>query len=94
MEYLIGIGLAVAVAGLAAGVGFDHDRSFAPTILIVIASYYVLFAAIGDRTTPCGRVSCCERILASGGNRLQQQSVAHTPLPCSRMESSISFTAR
>jgi hypothetical protein len=32
---------------LAAGVGFDRDRSFAPIVLIVIASYYVLFAVIG-----------------------------------------------
>jgi hypothetical protein len=28
--------------------GFDRDRSFTPTVLIVIASYYVLFALIGD----------------------------------------------
>jgi len=44
MEYLIGLVLALAVAGLATSVGFDRDRSFAPTVLIVIASYYVLFA--------------------------------------------------
>src|SRR4029450_3442457 len=47
MEYFIGVFLALAVAGLAAGVGFDRDRSFAPIILIVVASYYVLFAIIG-----------------------------------------------
>ena len=47
MEYLIGILLALSVAGLAAGAAFDRDRSFAPTILIVVASYYVLFAVIG-----------------------------------------------
>ncbi|MGH9629654.1 MAG: hypothetical protein ACRD7E_15165 [Bryobacteraceae bacterium] len=47
MEYLIGVVVAVAVAGLAAGMGFDRDRSFAPVVLIVIAFYYVLFAAIG-----------------------------------------------
>src|SRR3954465_10399337 len=27
-------------------VGFDRDRAFYPTVLIVIASYYVLFAAM------------------------------------------------
>jgi hypothetical protein len=30
-----------------AGFEFDRDRSFAPTVLIVIASYYVLFAVHG-----------------------------------------------
>ncbi|HMI20132.1 MAG TPA: hypothetical protein VK533_11355 [Sphingomonas sp.] len=44
---LIGITLAVAVAAFAALAGFDRDRSFYPTLLIVIASCYVLFAAIG-----------------------------------------------
>jgi hypothetical protein len=47
MKYLIGLILAVVVAGLAAIVGFDRDRAFYPTILIVIASYYVLFAVMG-----------------------------------------------
>lgn len=47
MEYLIGLILAVVVAGLATVVGFDRDRAFYPTILIVIASYYVLFAVMG-----------------------------------------------
>jgi hypothetical protein len=27
-------------------VGFDRDRAFYPTVMIVIASYYVLFAAM------------------------------------------------
>jgi hypothetical protein len=27
--------------------GFDRDRAFYPTLLIVVASYYVLFAAMG-----------------------------------------------
>src|SRR6185295_14419115 len=47
MEYLIGLALAGGVAGLAASLGFDRDRSFAPTALIVIAAYYVLFAVMG-----------------------------------------------
>jgi len=46
MEYLIGVTLALAVAGFAAVVGFDRDRAFYPTVLIVIAAYYVLFAAM------------------------------------------------
>jgi hypothetical protein len=35
------------VAGLASTVGFDRERAFYPTVMIVIASYYVLFAAMG-----------------------------------------------
>ena len=47
LSCLIGITLAAAVAAFAALVGFDRDRSFYPTLLIVTASCYVLFAAIG-----------------------------------------------
>ena len=47
MEYLIGLILSLAVAVFAVAIGFDRERAFYPTVLIVIASYYVLFAAIG-----------------------------------------------
>ena len=47
MEYLIGAGLALAISALATCAGFDHDRAFYPTVLIVIASYYGLFAVMG-----------------------------------------------
>jgi hypothetical protein len=47
MEYLIGLILSLAVAGLAVIIGFDRERAFYPTVLIVIASYYVLFAVMG-----------------------------------------------
>ena len=47
MEYLIGLILSLAVAGFATVIGFDRERVFYPTVLIVIASYYVLFAAAG-----------------------------------------------
>jgi hypothetical protein len=50
MEYIIGVILTFAVAGFAAVIGFDHDRAFYPTVLIVIASYYSLFAAMGAST--------------------------------------------
>ena len=49
MEYLIGAILGLAAAGFANLVGFDRERSFPSTVLIVIASYYVLFAAMGTR---------------------------------------------
>lgn len=45
-EYLIGSLLALGVGLSASSLGFDRDRSFYPVILIVIASYYMLFAAI------------------------------------------------
>ena len=47
MEYLSGIGLALAVSVAATLVGLDRDRAFYPTILAVIASLYGLFAIIG-----------------------------------------------
>jgi hypothetical protein len=47
MPYVIGIVLSVGVALLLGRwVGFDRDRAFYPTVLIVIASYYVLFAVM------------------------------------------------
>ena len=47
MEYLIGLIVTLAVVGFAVVVGFDRERAFYPTVLIVIAFYYVLFAAEG-----------------------------------------------
>ena len=47
MEIFIGIVLALAVSAFGTLVGFDRDRVFYPTILIVIALLYALFAAIG-----------------------------------------------
>jgi len=47
MEYLIGVILTLAVAAFAFLVGFDRERAFYPTVLIVIASYYALFAVMG-----------------------------------------------
>jgi len=62
MEYLIGLILALAVAGLAALTGFDRERAFYPTLLIVIASYYVLFAAMGAS----GRTLVIESVVGVG----------------------------
>jgi hypothetical protein len=39
MPYVIGIVLSLGVAFFAKSVGFDRDRAFYPTLLIVIASY-------------------------------------------------------
>ena len=47
MAYLVGALLALAVGGLGTVVGLDRDRAFYPTIMIVIAFYYILFAVMG-----------------------------------------------
>ena len=47
MAYVVGIVLALLVSVMARLVGFDRDRAFYPTVLMVIASYYVLFAVMG-----------------------------------------------
>ncbi|MCY7271547.1 MAG: hypothetical protein LH485_05785 [Sphingomonas bacterium] len=51
MPSLIGLGLAVSMAIFARITGLDRDRAFYPVALIVIASYYILFAVVGgDRS--------------------------------------------
>ena len=47
LPVMIGIVLALVVGLLATVIGFDRDRSLYPVILIVIASYYCLFAVMG-----------------------------------------------
>lgn len=47
MPYVIGLLLALGVAVFARLVGLDRDRAFYPTVMIVIALLYVLFAAMG-----------------------------------------------
>ena len=44
---LVGVLTAVAIAALARSTRFDQDRSFYPTVLVVIAAYYILFAVMG-----------------------------------------------
>ena len=46
MGYLVGVLIALTVSAGARVVRLDRDRAFYPTVLIVIASYYVLFAAM------------------------------------------------
>ena len=51
MEYLIGVVLAAATCvffGMLAG--FDRERLFYPMMLPLIATYYILFAAMGSST--------------------------------------------
>src|SRR5438309_1023175 len=61
MEYVIGLFLSLAVAGFAIIVGLDRERAFYPTVMIVIALYYVLFAVMA----PSGRPLVDEIVAAS-----------------------------
>jgi hypothetical protein len=47
MEYLVGFGLALAAALFARFTGLERDRAFYPTVMIVIALTYGLFAVMG-----------------------------------------------
>lgn len=54
MAYLIGVVLALAVSLFAKLVGLDKDRAFYPTVLVVVASYYDLFAVMAGSTQAIG----------------------------------------
>jgi hypothetical protein len=47
LAYLVGALLALGVGVLGTVVGLDRDRAFYPTIMIVIAALYILFAVMG-----------------------------------------------
>jgi hypothetical protein len=48
MEYIVGVALALGAGLFTTVAGLDRDRALYPAILIVVASYYDLFAAMGD----------------------------------------------
>ena len=50
MALLVGTLLAFAVGLMATAVGLDRDRAFYPTVTIVIAFLYALFAVMGAST--------------------------------------------
>lgn len=47
MGLAIGVSLALIVGVLFTTLRFDRDRAFYPTVMIVIAAYYILFAVMG-----------------------------------------------
>jgi len=47
MAYAVGIAVALIVSLFARLTGLDRDRAFYTTVAIVVASYYLLFAAMG-----------------------------------------------
>ena len=48
--FLVGAALAVAIGAMGTLVGLDRDRAFYPTVMMVIACLYILFAVIGGST--------------------------------------------
>ncbi len=46
MPTFVGLTVALAVAGFARITGLDRDRAFYPVVLIVVASYYLLFSVM------------------------------------------------
>lgn len=51
MALSIGLALSLGVAVFGRRAGLDRDRAFYATVVIVVASYYVLFAVLGGSTT-------------------------------------------
>ena len=50
MALVVGVVLAFAVGVFGTVLGLDRDRAFSPVVMIVIASYYALFAVMGGST--------------------------------------------
>ena len=50
MALFVGVAGAIAAGIFATWLGLDRDRSFYPTVMIVIALLYALFAVIGGST--------------------------------------------
>lgn len=47
MALLLGVAVALAVGMFGSITGLDRERAFYPTTLVVVASYYILFAVMG-----------------------------------------------
>jgi hypothetical protein len=48
MAYVVGIVIGLLTSLFARVTRFDRDRAFYPTVLVVVALYYILFAAMGE----------------------------------------------
>ena len=47
MQYVIGFVMAIGIGVMATTSGLDREKAFYTTVLIVVGSYYALFAAMG-----------------------------------------------
>jgi hypothetical protein len=62
----IGVVLALGVSAYARWIGFDRDRAFYPTVVIVIAFYYVLFSAMsGNPSSMIPEISIASLFVAA-----------------------------
>jgi hypothetical protein len=57
MAFVVGLILALLISVFARLTGLDRDRAFYPTLLIVIALYYILFAVMGGSARALGAES-------------------------------------
>lgn len=73
---LIGVLTAIAIAALATYTRFDQDRSFYATVLVVIASYYILFAVVGGS----GQALLWELVAAIAFSAVAIIGALHMPL--------------
>lgn len=81
MEYLIGVALAVVVCAFATLAGFDRDRVFYPTLVPVVASYYVLFAVWEFQGRDRGGVPDSRRVSRAGRGRVQEEPLGDCGCP-------------
>lgn len=54
MPFLIGVAVALAVGVFGSLTGLDRERAFYPTILVAVASYYILFAVMSGSLQALG----------------------------------------
>jgi hypothetical protein len=73
---VVGVLLAVGIAALAKFTRFDEDRSFYSTVLIIIASYYVLFAVLGG----VGHALVWELVIAIAFSTAAILGALHAPI--------------
>jgi hypothetical protein len=51
MEYVVGVALALGATVFGRSTGLDRDRAFYPVVVVIVASYYNLFAAMGGEAS-------------------------------------------
>ena len=65
MTLIVGAFLALATTLLGRSARMDRDRAFYPTVTIVVASYYVLFAVMGGSDRALAIEACIGAVFAA-----------------------------
>jgi len=73
---VVGVLLAVGIAALGKFTRFDEDRSFYSTVLVIIASYYVLFGVVGGS----GHALVWELVIAVAFSTVAILGALHAPV--------------